>query len=102
MLYATEWGDPHADEITYTPSEEECESTPSDDKPRSYANGGRKRSSASVGQFLTSMYLTGRMSAADVQEGSSAAKKKGSSEELVSEFARCGKTGPTQEIFIGM
>ena len=38
---------------------------------RSYATGGRKRA-RTAGQFLTSLYLVGRLSAPELQEGASA------------------------------
>ena len=39
---------------------------------RSYATGGRKRA-RDVGDFLSSMYLIGRLSAPELQEGAAAA-----------------------------
>lgn len=39
-------------------------------KMRSYATGGRS-SSSNMGQFLSSMYLAGRFSAPELQEGAS-------------------------------
>ena len=42
------------------------------DTTRSYATGGRKRA-RSIGEFVSGLYLVGRLSAPEVQEGAEAA-----------------------------
>ena len=64
-------------------------------KPRSHATCGRKRA-RTIGEFLASMYLAGRMSAPELQEGAAAANSANagsSSDALVADLASAGASG---------
>ena len=65
---------------------------------RSYATGGRKRAKT-AGQFLTSLYLIGRLSAPELQEGAASQPSASSADPFVDssgplpDLAKCGNKG---------
>ena len=62
------------------------------DCPRSYATGGRKKAE-SIGAFMAGMFVTGRFSARDLQEGAAAASSSNSSDSFCSGLAKIGNSG---------
>ncbi len=72
---------------------------PSGSTARTYSTGGRKRATT-IGDDLTSLYLIGRMSAPELQEGAEAASASGSgarsSGDVVVDLARAGARGAQQ------
>ena len=67
-----------------------------EDKARTYSTGGRKRA-RTVGEFVSGLYLVGRLSAPELQEGAAAASSSSSSSagpsSLTEELARAGADG---------
>ena len=59
---------------------------------RSYATGGRKKHSRTIGDFLKSMYVVGRVSAPEFQEGAEAQNNSGN-DPLCAEVAKSGNKG---------
>jgi len=61
-------------------------------KLRTFAAGGRKRTKC-VGEFLKSMYLVGRISAPEFQEGAAAGVGSGAQDDLTRDLAKAGNAG---------
>ena len=70
----------------------EVPQNPDDKAFRSYATGGRTRSKA-IGEFATSLYLIGRLSAPELQEGAAAAACASSEDDVVNNLAKAGASG---------
>ena len=62
------------------------------DTMRTWASGGRKRS-RTLGEFLTGMYLVGRMSAPELQESAEQASASGPSSSSSGALGDLGKAG---------
>ena len=61
-------------------------------KARDYATGGRRKANT-IGNFLSSMYLIGRLSAPELQEGCAAATSSSCHDTTVADLAKCARTG---------
>ena len=62
------------------------------EKARTYSTGGRVRST-SIGSFLNGMFLIGRLSAPELQEGSEAANANNNGDALTAKLGKTAKRG---------
>ena len=73
-------------------AEAEEEEAGNDDTARSFSTGGRKRA-RTIGEFMQGLYVVGRLSAPELQEGAAAASSSSSASGVVEGLARTGTGG---------